>query len=259
MVRYERLSQLPSHRPPPVPAAPRNYVLPDDPQIDLSAEEVERLIAEVMRYMLFKNHQQFGVPVRREELVQLITKTYKTRNLSSFIIQQAQGKFRNIFGFDMREIIRSRQSKNARGQSGSQGATEAKYYILKSTIPEELRAEFVETYESSVNASLTLVVVSIIHLGGEKVPEETLWIHLGRLGIKQDVSHLVFGDIKQCLEVMIKQRYISKEKISSVDGDTYVYELAEKALDPAVKSKIGAFISKIVKKDATGPDTPGGF
>lgn len=279
MVRpTQRFSHLPSPRlsqtPPlprprgvplyPVPTPPPEHRAPHDPaqlsQIDLSKEEVDRLIAEVMRYMLFKNYQQFGVPVKREELVQLITKTYKTRNLPNVVIQRAQMKFKNVFGFDMREIIRSRQSKNPRGPNSSQvAAPEVKCYVLKSTIPDELRAKFVDTQESSVAASLALVIVSIIHICGEKVPEETLWLHLGRLGIKQDISHPVFGDIKQCLEAIIKQRYISKEKNSSAEGDSYVYELAEKALDQAVKSKLDAFVSKMVKKDGPGVETPGPF
>lgn len=226
-------------------------------QIDLPKEEIERLISEVMRHMLFKNYQQSGVPVKRDELVQIITKTYKTRNLPNLVIQQAQQKFRSILGFDMRELIRSRQSKNAKTSHSSQSATaDVKCYILKSNLPEELREKFVDTREGSVASSLTLLVVAVISLCGEKVPEEMLWLHLGRCGIKQDVHHPVFGDIKQCIDLIIKQRYILKEKVSSTDGDSYVYELAEKSLDQAVKSKLDAFVTKMAKKDGPGFDTP---
>lgn len=87
----------------------------------LVLQEVERLVADVMRHMLFKNHQQFGVPVRRDELVQLITKTYKTRNLPNHVIQKAQERFKKVLGIDMRELIRSRQAKNAKTSHSSQG------------------------------------------------------------------------------------------------------------------------------------------
>lgn len=157
----------------------------------------------------------------------------------------------------MRELIRSRQSKNSKTSHSSQSATaDVKCYILKSTLPEELREKFVDTREGSVASSLTLLVVAVISLCGEKVPEEMLWLHLGRCGIKQDVHHPVFGDIKQCIDLIIKQRYILKEKVSSTDGDSYVYELAEKSLDQAVKSKLDAFVTKMAKKDGPGFDTP---
>lgn len=226
-------------------------------QVDLPAEEVERLVADVMRHMLFKNHQQFGVPVRRDELVQLITKTYKARNLPNHVIQKAQERFKKVLGIDMRELIRSRQAKHAKASHSSQGAAvDVKCYVLKSTLPEELRKKYVDTQEGSVATSLSLLVVSVISLCGEKVPEETLWLHLGRYGIKSDAQHPVFGDIKQCMDSLIKQRYILKEKVSSADGDSHVYELAEKSLDQAVKSKLDAFVAKMVKRDGLGLDTP---
>eukprot|EP00249_Psilotum_nudum_P010286 c22451_g1_i1 orf=348-974(-) len=203
-----------------------------------------------MRYMLFKNYQQPGVPVRREELTQLITKNYKAKNLPNTVIQKAQLKFARIFGYEMREIIRLRHTKGAAGQNSSQGAGEVKSYVLKSMLSDELRMKFVENQETIAVSSFALLVVCILHICGEKIPEETLWLHLRRLGIKQEEEmHPVFGDIKQCLEALIKQRYIQKEKSSNPEGDTFVYELAEKALDNPVKAKLQGFISQMVNRE----------
>ncbi|KAI5072702.1 hypothetical protein GOP47_0012808 [Adiantum capillus-veneris] len=252
-----RFSQSSSQRPPPhrlSQAASRPHE--ELSQVDLPAEEVERLIADVMRHMLFKNHQHYGVPVRREELVQLITKTYKTRNLANHVIQKARDKFRTIFGIDMRELMRPRQQKNVKNSHSSQStAADTKCYVLKSALPEELRKKHVDTQEICVTSSLTLLVVSIISLCGEKVPEETLWLHLGRCGIKPDVQHPSFGDIKQCIDSLIRQRYILKEKVSGADGESFVYELAEKSLDQAVKLKLDAFVLKMVKRDGLSFDS----
>lgn len=252
-----RFSQSSSQRPPPhrlsQPPARAHEELS---QVDLPPEEVERLVADVVRHMLFKNHQHHGVPVRREELVQLITKTYKTRNLPNHVIQKAQDKLRTVFGIDMRELVRSRQQKNVKSSHSSQGVgADVKCYVLKSTLPEELRKKYVDTQESCVATSLTLLVVSVISLCGEKVPEETLWLHLGRCGVKPDVNHPVFGDIKQCIDSLIKQRYIVKDKVSSAEGDSFVYELAEKSLEQAVKSKLDAFIAKMVRRNGFSVDT----
>ncbi|MCO5547059.1 hypothetical protein L7F22_000500 [Adiantum nelumboides] len=251
-----RFSQSSSQRPPPHRLS-QSAARPHEElsQVDVPAEEVERLIGDVVRHMLFKNHQHYGVPVRRDELVQLITKTYKTRNLANHVIQKAQDKFRTIFGIDMRELIRPRQQKNGKNLHSSQSAAvDVKCYVLKSTLPEEVRKKYVDTQELCVASSLTLLVVSIISLCGEKVPEETLWLHLGRCGIKPDLHHPVFGDIKQCMDSLIRQRYILKEKVSGVDGESFVYELAEKSLDQAVKSKLDSFVSKMVTRDGLSLD-----
>lgn len=53
-------------------------------------QEVDKLTAEVMRFMLFKAHKQPNVPVKREELRHLITDTYRQRNLPATVISNAQ-------------------------------------------------------------------------------------------------------------------------------------------------------------------------
>lgn len=85
-------------------------------------QETKKLVAEVMRHMLFKNHQQPNVPVRREELAGLITKTYKQRHLPSMIITLAQKKLLATFGFEMKEYVRMKSSKAAKSaNAGAQG------------------------------------------------------------------------------------------------------------------------------------------
>lgn len=52
--------------------------------------ELDKLTAEVVRFMLFKSHKQPNVPVKREELNHLITENYKQRSLPSAVIANAQ-------------------------------------------------------------------------------------------------------------------------------------------------------------------------
>lgn len=52
--------------------------------------ELDKLTAEVVRYMLFRSHKQPNVPVKREDLAHLITENYKQRNLPSSVIANAQ-------------------------------------------------------------------------------------------------------------------------------------------------------------------------
>uniref|UniRef100_A0A0D6R228 MAGE domain-containing protein n=1 Tax=Araucaria cunninghamii TaxID=56994 RepID=A0A0D6R228_ARACU len=219
-------------------------------QADVSVEEQDKLVAEMMRYMLFKNHQHPGVPVKREELTQLVTKNYRQRNLPNLVITQAQKKFASIFGYEMKELQRSRPSRNNSVRSSQQSTTEAKSYILKSMLPEELRTRFVEDKGSSQLLGLTFVVVGILQLAGGKIPEDTLWQHLRRLGLDEhDEGHPVFGNVKQAMETIAKQRYIQKEKVSGQEGDMTVYELAERALDEVVGRRLKESIMQIVKKD----------
>ena len=93
----------------------------DFSQFGISVEEKDKLVAEVIRYVLFKSEQNSGCPIKREDLTQLITgKNYRQRNLPAFVINEAKLKLSSIFGFEMRELQRSRSStQNAR--SSQQG------------------------------------------------------------------------------------------------------------------------------------------
>lgn len=76
-------------------------------------QEKDKLVGEVIRYILFKTEQNSGCPIKREELTQLISgKGYRQRNLPSYIINEAKSKLSTIFGYELRELQRTRASAN---------------------------------------------------------------------------------------------------------------------------------------------------
>lgn len=85
-----------------------------------SSQEKEKLVAEVIRYVLFKTHQNSGCPIKRDELTQLVTKNYRQRALPAAVINEAKEKLSSIFGYEMRELQRSRPSSTNQGRSSQQ-------------------------------------------------------------------------------------------------------------------------------------------
>ncbi|KAL3698444.1 hypothetical protein R1sor_012520 [Riccia sorocarpa] len=220
-------------QPPPRSGRPSQYQEEEENFTQsLSSEETKKLVAEVMRHMLFKNYQQPGVPVSRNELVGLITKNYRTRLLPSHVIGMAQKKLSEVFGLDMKEYNRLKSQTKTGRASLNDKQVEVKEYVLRSKVPADLRKEFIETPESAALNALATIVVGIIKCAGDKCPEEVLWQNLKRLDIREDdPNHAVFGNVKNAVENLAKQRYIQKEKLISGEGDGFVYELAERALD----------------------------
>ncbi|KAH9690700.1 MAGE domain-containing protein [Citrus sinensis] len=222
----------------------------------LSSSEIDKLVAEVVRYVLFKTHQNSGCPIKREELVQLVTKNYSQRALPAHVINAAKEKLSNAFGYELRELLRCRPSSATQGRSTQQtGVAEAKSYVLISQLPAEVYKKYVEDENSAHLSGFTFVVISIVHLAGGKIPEDILWRHLKRMGLcETDVSHPVFGNAKQALEILVQQRYLQKDKINGPEGNTLFYELAERALDGPVSEKMKEYISEIVSKDVVPVD-----
>ncbi|XP_038708025.1 melanoma-associated antigen 1-like isoform X1 [Tripterygium wilfordii] len=224
-------------------------------QVDLSTEEKDKLVAEVIRYVLFKTHQNSGCPIKREELTQIVTKNYRQRSLPALVINEAIKKLSSIFGYEMRELQRSRPSTAAQGHSSQQSNADAKSYVIISQLPAEIYGKYVEDVNTAHLTGFTFVVISIVHLSGGKILEETLWRHLHRMGLHEtDESHPVLGNIKQALETLVQQRYLQKGKLSGPEGNTSGYELAERALDGPVSDRIKDYVSKVVKKDVAAVD-----
>jgi len=73
----------------------------------------------VIRYVLFKTQQNSGCPIKRDELTQLVTKNYRQRALAASVINVAREKLSSIFGYELRELQRSRPLAN-QGRSSQQ-------------------------------------------------------------------------------------------------------------------------------------------
>lgn len=68
-----------------------------------------------MRLMLFTNGSNPGVPVKREDILAVVNKTYKDRRgMAGHIITLAQAKFVSIFGMEMKEELRVARKKGPR-------------------------------------------------------------------------------------------------------------------------------------------------
>eukprot|EP00245_Coleochaete_scutata_P007531 TRINITY_DN22975_c0_g1_i1.p1 TRINITY_DN22975_c0_g1~~TRINITY_DN22975_c0_g1_i1.p1 ORF type:complete len:284 (-),score=70.96 TRINITY_DN22975_c0_g1_i1:424-1275(-) len=217
----------------------------------ITNEETDKLVAEVMRYVLFKSHQQAGVPIRRDELVQVLTRQYKDRRgLPAYIIQVAQAKFPQIFGLELKELDRKnmKAAAGARGQNqGQESSSSVKYYVLRSLLPVEKRQAFVDTPEVAVHSGLTAIVLSLINLSGDKISEESLFNYVRRLGVREEEDHPVFGNLDNALQSMVKQRLILKEKSHEPGADTFVYMLADNSRDLNAGDKLQTFVSQLVE------------
>ncbi|XP_061369344.1 uncharacterized protein LOC133312194 isoform X2 [Gastrolobium bilobum] len=216
-------------------------------QFGISKEEKDKLVGEVIRYMLFKTHQNSGCPIKREELTQLVTSNYHQRNLPTFVINEAKEKLSSVFGYEMRELQRSLPSSKTQARLSQQNS---KSYVLISQLPPDVYEKYVVDVNAAHMSGFTFALISIVYLAGGKIAEENLWSQMRRMGLSEnEVSHPDLGNIKQALELLVQQRYLQKDKVNGPEGNTLYYELAERALDGLIRDRIKEYISQIVKTD----------
>ena len=76
-------------------------------------QEKHKLVSEVMRYMLFSQYRD-GAPVQKPKLSEHLSKVapeLKRAKVSTYVIAEAQVKFNEIFGVEMKELSRKQQKK----------------------------------------------------------------------------------------------------------------------------------------------------
>lgn len=75
-----------------------------------------------MRFLIFRQQQRPGVPVRREELTKIVLREYKGQRvtkLSSRILALAAARFPRAFGMELKEVTLKTHTKH--GQSAGLG------------------------------------------------------------------------------------------------------------------------------------------
>lgn len=84
-------------------------------------DDLDQMTSEVMRYILFHNFKDPNVPIRREELTEIVSKVHKSRRgFPSAVIENAKTKFLSIFGLELKELTKLRSGKSTTKSQGSE-------------------------------------------------------------------------------------------------------------------------------------------
>ena len=106
--------------------------------------------------MLFSQYRD-GAPVTRTKLSEHLSKIapeLKRAKVSSYIVAEAQVKFNEIFGIEMKELSRKAQKKTGAARTNLQASEPAKEYVLKSLLPSKIRRQFIDRRRITRSAGL---------------------------------------------------------------------------------------------------------
>ncbi|KAL4443354.1 hypothetical protein ABPG75_011091 [Micractinium tetrahymenae] len=198
------------------------------------AMAMEAAARAVVRHMLFSHSEKPGVPVKRTELVTVVTSRFPNLKnkgpVTSYVIAHAQLYLAESMGLEMRPV--ARRSAAAAGREATQGSEEGtQQYALRSIVPPPLRAAFVLDDQDS-ERGLLMVVLALVHLAGGKLDEEELFTQLAELGVSKEQPHPVLGQPAVLLKSFCTRRYIQQDKQQGPDGEVILYRFAEQAVGP---------------------------
>lgn len=199
----------------------------------ISTQKADRLVAQVVRHMLFRHHGEPGVPVRREDLVKIVLANYRQRRqLPGHIVVRAQARLADVFGYEMRELERMAAHGPPVPGDAPKDPSAGKSYVLRSLLPAELRARFVDDPRRRAEQlrALGLVVVGLLRASQDRLEEKQLWGYLGRLAVERgQEDHPAFGNVRQAFAELEKQRYVRSWRGEALPegGHEVFYTLAE--------------------------------
>lgn len=247
----------------------------------LSKAEVEKLVADVTRFCLFKHHSTGGVPIARADLSDVVNQAGYAKTLggkkgalANYVVVRAQARLADVFGFELREVVRAAKGQSAAaavpkpkpqkgkedGAATAAAPTGTRFYVLRSILPTQLRAvvgRHAKDAKAQARRGFAITVCGLVR-AAERLTEEALWSHLETLGVSRGgAPHPDLGDAEAEVAKLVKMRYLTRERqpnAGPAGEDVYVYELAEVALAEIEADGIDGFLADIAAAGA-GPSS----
>lgn len=192
----------------------------------LSKSEMDRKVADFVRYMLFMDSKK--TPVKRADLNKNVLKEHTRLFVSVFT--EAQKKMKKTFGY---ELVEAEQNKQ-------------KLYILLNKMQEEAKEVVCSNPDDQPRLGLLLVILAIIFMKDNVLPEGMLWDALKRLGVIKGEIHEIFGDVDKLITVeYVKQMYLDRKKVVTGDTATYEYRWGVRAQQEITKRQALEFVAQV--------------
>eukprot|EP01080_Neovahlkampfia_damariscottae_P011704 gene11704-4938_t len=184
----------------------------------ITSEEKKALISNLIRLFIIKDSKK--LPVTKKDIGTYVM-TGKKRGVFKDVLSEAKNKLKNIFGFDVVEVVKAEQddsdvakihSSNLKAKQSSNTCWILKISKFENEKEDEIeyRNEQLILDESKPKYGLIMVIVSLIMINDAPLEEEFLWRDLKKLGIDRKKEHIIFGNPEKLIEQFVKELYLLK-------------------------------------------------
>eukprot|EP01083_Nonionella_stella_P065613 172089_1 len=196
---------------------------PSQSQRAMSEEEEKRIVGNLCREFLFRHSTK--EPVTQKMLNEKVFQY--SGNLSyrekERLKNLAMEKLNTLFGYELVSLseVFLRQASTAQKRDRRRPA---KQYILKSAPcarPEAIAESNIANEAGAPDRAFILFVLGLILANGNggMISEHTLWRYLDTVGLNKDLKfHEQFGDMKEQIKLLLKQKYIRQENLKVSRG-----------------------------------------
>lgn len=195
-------------------------------QKDLSKDELNRKVSELVRYLLFMDRKKY--PIKRGDITKHVLKEHS--KAFSQVFDHAKKTLQKVFGIEVEEIE----------------VGKSKGYILVTGDKGEGQDKLIDWGDDLPKMGLLMVVLSLIFMSDHVLTESLLWHTLKKLGLEPKVEHEVFGDPDKLIsQEFVRQCYLDRKKVVGGDEAAYEYRWGSRAEKELSKRQVLQFVSEL--------------
>ncbi|XP_061186560.1 non-structural maintenance of chromosomes element 3 homolog [Saccostrea echinata] len=202
--------------------------------------EQEKKLNDLVQFLLIMDQKK--LPIKKLDINKQVLKEHS--KAFPVMIKQAEEKLKKIFGIELVSL----EDK----QKGT--------YILVNTLDTDVDEQLEQvpglsltpvewSEDDHARTGLLMVVLSAVFMNGEVMIDSQLYHMLKKLGVDQDYTHAVFGDVKKLLTTeFVRQGYLEHTKQPNSDPPVYEYRWGFRAKKEITKRNCLDFVSQLYEK-----------
>lgn len=192
-------------------------------ELDQKNEAVRK--ASQLIYLLLIREQS-KIPVKRVNIVKYVMKENKT--MFNNVLEIANNQLSKVFGLEIVEI----------------GEGSKRSYILRNKLGKQM-----VPYQNDAKRALLIIVLTLIFMSGNVIPDGTFWHALSKLGIEQGTKHPELGDVRKLIMTeFVRQMYLDVTRTPGSDPPQYTIQWGPRACQETKKMKLLEFVTDIYGK-----------
>ncbi|XP_054551888.1 melanoma-associated antigen 10-like [Talpa occidentalis] len=191
-------------------------------------DPLEEKVTDLVQFLILK--YQSREPITKAEMLKAVIKSHKKR--FPVIFKRAAKWLEVIAGIDVKEVDPTIHS-----------------YVLLSSVDLPCD-EMLGDKEGVPKSGLLIIILGVIFIAGNCIPEEDIWDFLNVLGVYAGREHFLYGEPRKLLtRDWVQQNYLEYRQVPNSDPPRYEFLWGSRAYAETNTKKILEFLAKIKGTD----------
>ncbi|XP_004462993.3 melanoma-associated antigen 10-like [Dasypus novemcinctus] len=192
--------------------------------VSLPRDPLGKKVNDLVKFLLLK--YRLKLPVTKEEMLKVVDK--KNKSQFPVIFQKACKCMEVICGIDMKEVDPTIQS-----------------YILVNSL-DLAYDENLSDDQGMPKKGLLIIILGVIFIEGNCVPEEEIWDLLNMMGVHTGRDHFIFGEPRKLItRDWVQEKYLTYRQVPDSDPACYEFLWGPRAHMETSKMKVLEFFAKV--------------